>query len=993
MNQLDQDAGELLESPYPLPMESLLSTIILLPINSPLAQQKRDLLQHCSFQFTDALSLKLSQISSTSHYPRIRRKSLKLLYDLLTDPAVPQISLMTLNGLKSPLLSSFRPKTGQPMSQIMPEIVAIVASRIFSDSDQLWEELLDYVYVSITGSNVTQEVQEMGFRVLSNLPENLLNRLMPGFDFLWAKILHRLRDSSDLDSWAAAIQAASRFLKILPYFLGAARLGMAMSTAVNSTHNLATKVDPRNATVTQRFLEFITQMVTKTQPRLLFDRLNYVLESMLMIAESAVATVIREGAIRVLKKIDESNRRIMSRQLERLDRVNLDGFFCSLMRVLVGAANVEKNKSTVLAKYFMDRLSTMHGGKIFARHVRNQIGVFAVAQEWQKRHAGLVTICATADACEEVMRNHVEELATIVVDGLKDPHSQVRCAATDAIKALSVNLAPTLHEHYHRRILLLLTKMLKEKKDTVWGKAIDAIRFFSNGCTPDNLEPYLPRLVEALLAHLKNGNTTLQWGVLAALGVLASSSENRFDIYYRHTMDAIKLILFGVANASTKLLHAHCLGCISYIAIVVGKDTFANDADEVMGALISLQGFLLETDHMLKVSIFQVLAKLCRLLGDDFLIYVDDLMPSLIQSAQTKINKEVNRREKALACKLLFCFTRQFKGNFLPWIKQVTPVLRPLLHSDLHFETRMEAISAMPVLLRLAISQEVILEDIQEELIYFITALVRNLEENDAEISARVLNSLKECIKVSGRVLTNIHVKFVVDGILKILNENSSENEIQEAEGFEIGPQEETRNRGDGHTVNAKIVVFLFNYFVQQSQEPASKYCSIFLPFLLRACKDHDPCVRQQAVRGIGTCAEFGINEFKPFAEEAAKSLDSVIRHPGTSSSNNPTAHVIAVSSLGRICGSYFKSINAPQFVGKWLDFLPLKNDTTEAKLVHARLSAMIEEFHDILLGVNSQYKSRILEIFAQVVADGDNLATKETVNRMVVQLVQSSKP
>lgn len=49
--------------------------------------------------------------------------------------------------------------------------------------------------------------------------------------------------------------------------------------------------------------------------------------------------------------------------------------------------------------------------------------------------------------------------------------------------------------------------------------------------------------------------------------------------------------------------------------------------------------------------------------------------------------------------------------------------------------------------------------------------------------------------QVSGRVLTNIHVKFVVDEIQKILSENSSENEIQEAEGFEIGPQEETSNR------------------------------------------------------------------------------------------------------------------------------------------------------------------------------------------------------
>lgn len=68
----------------------------------------------------------------------------------------------------------------------------------------------------------------------------------------------------------------------------------------------------------------------------------------------------------------------------------------------------------------------------------------------------------------QVMRNHVEELATIVVDGLKYPHCLVRCAATDAIKALSVNLAPTLHEHYHRTILPLLTEMLKEMEDTVW---------------------------------------------------------------------------------------------------------------------------------------------------------------------------------------------------------------------------------------------------------------------------------------------------------------------------------------------------------------------------------------------------------------------------------------------------------------------------------------------------------------------------------------------
>jgi hypothetical protein len=99
----------------------------------------------------------------------------------------------------------------------------------------------------------------------------------------------------------------------------------------------------------------------------------------------------------------------------------------------------------------------------------------------------------------------------------------------------------------------------------------------------------------------------------------------------------------------------------------------------------------------------------------------------------------------------------------------------------------------------------------------------------------------------------------------------------------------------------------------------------------------------QEAANGIGVCAEFAQSKFKTIAGAAVVSLNSVIRHPDSSSSENRKAYDIAVSALGKICKFHRESINAPQVVPTWLSYLPIKDDSAEAKVVHEQLCSMVE--------------------------------------------------
>ncbi|KAG4195302.1 hypothetical protein ERO13_A06G103600v2 [Gossypium hirsutum] len=376
--------------------------------------------------------------------------------------------------------------------------------------------------------------------------------------------------------------------------------------------------------------------------------------------------------------------------------------------------------------------------------------------------------------------------------------------------------------------------------------------------------------------------------------------------------------------------------------------------------------------------------------------------------------------EKATACNMLCCYADELKEGFFPWIEQVAPTLVPLLKFYFHEEVRKAAVSAMPELLRsakLAVEKgmaqgrnETYVKQLSD---YIIPALVEALhKEPDTEICASMLDALNECIQISGPLLDESQVRSIVDEIKQVITasasrkreraerakaedfdaeegelikeENEQEEEVFDQVGEILGTLVKTFKASflpffdelssyltpmwgkDKTAEERRIAICIFDDVAEQCREAAIKYYDTYLPFILEACNDENPDVRQAAVYGLGVCTEFGGPVFKPLVGEALSRLNAVIRHPNALQPENVMAYDNAVSALGKICLFHRDSIDATQIVPAWLNCLPIKGDLIEAKVVHEQLCSMVERSDSEILGPNHQYLPKIVAVFAE---------------------------
>ncbi|KAL9233010.1 hypothetical protein vseg_008055 [Gypsophila vaccaria] len=399
--------------------------------------------------------------------------------------------------------------------------------------------------------------------------------------------------------------------------------------------------------------------------------------------------------------------------------------------------------------------------------------------------------------------------------------------------------------------------------------------------------------------------------------------------------------------------------------------------------------------------------------------------------------------EKATACNMLCCYVDELKEGFFPWIDQVAGILVPLLKFYFHEEVRKAAVSAMPELLlsaKLAIEKglgqgrnEAYLKQLSD---YIIPPLVEALnKEPEVEICSSMLDALKECVQVAGPLLDESQVRSIVNEIKHVITassmrkadraerakaedfdaeegellneENEQEEELFDQVGDCLGTLIKTFKASflpffdelssyltpmwgkDKTPEERRIVICIFDDVVEHCRESAHRYYDTFLPFLLEACNDDDPDVRQAAVYGLGVCAELGGSVFKPLVGESLSRLNAVIRHPNAAHPENVMACDNAISALGKICQFHRDSIDAAQIVPMWLNSLPIKGDLIEAKVVHEQLCSMVERSDGDLLGPNNQYLPKIVAVFAEILCAGKDLATEQTASRMINLLRQ----
>ncbi|KAJ7955426.1 importin-5 [Quillaja saponaria] len=1080
--QLQQAQLAAILGPDPSPFETLISH--LMSSSNEQRSQAELLFNLCKQTDPDSLSLKLAHLLQFSPHLEGRAMSAILLRKQLTrDDSYlwPRLNPATQSSLKSILLACIQNEQTKSISKKLCDTISELASGILAENG--WPELLPFIFQCV--SSDSPKLQESAFLIFAQLSQYIGDSLTPHIKHLHAVFLQCLTSSTaNSDVKIASLNAVINFIQCLSNSADRDRfqdlLPAMMRTLTEALNN------GQEATA-QEALELLIELAG-TEPRFLRRQLVDVVGAMLQIAEAdSLEEGTRHLAIEFVITLAEARQRApgMMRKLPQF----ISRLFAILMKMLLDveddpawhSADSEDEDAGETSNYSvgqecLDRLSISLGGNTIVPVASEQLPAYLAAPEWQQRHAALIALAQIAEGCSKVMIKNLEQVVAMVLNSFQDQHPRVRWAAINAIGQLSTDLGPDLQVQYHQRVLPALVAAMDDfQNPRVQAHAASAVLNFSENCTPDILTPYLDGIVSKLLVLLQNGKQMVQEGALTALASVADSSQEHFQKYYDAVMPYLKAILVNASDKSNRMLRAKSMECISLVGMAVGKEKFRDDAKQVMEVLMSLQGSQLETDDPTTSYMLQAWARLCKCLGQDFLPYMSVVMPPLLQSAQLKPDVTITSadsdndiedsddesmetitlgdkrigiktsvlEEKATACNMLCCYADELKEGFFPWIDQVAPTLVPLLKFYFHEEVRKAAVSAMPELLR---SAKLAIEKglaqgrdgsyVKQLSDYIIPALVEALhKEPDTEICANMLDSLNECLEVSGTLLEESQVRSIVDEIKQVITasssrkreraeraraedfdaeegelikeENEQEEEVFDQVGEILGTLIKTFKASflpffdelssyltpmwgrDKTPEERRIAICIFDDVAEQCREAAVKYYDTFLPFLLEACNDENPDVRQAAVYGLGVCAEFGGSMFKPLVGEALSRLNTVIQNPNALQPDNLMAYDNAVSALGKICQYHRDSINSAQVVPAWLNCLPIKGDLIEAKVVHDLLCSMVERSDRELLGPNNQYLPKIVAVFAEVLCAGKDLATEQTASRMINLLRQ----
>ncbi|KAG6517212.1 hypothetical protein ZIOFF_020592 [Zingiber officinale] len=1068
----------------------------------------------CRDLHPDALALKLASVLHSSPALDFRAMSAVLLRKLLTHrdsdaPFWPRLSPSSQTSLKSLLLAVLHQEPDRSTAKKVADTISALAVSLLPES--AWPDLLPFLFHAVSASDASPRLQESALLIFSQIAYVLADDasfIGPHLTTLHSLLLAALSHPSAPDVRVAALSAAVNLVTSLESTADRNRLAELLPAMMRT---LTESLNSGHEAAAQEALELLVELAG-AEPRFLRRQIGDVVGAMMQIAEAdGLEEGTRHLAIEFVITLAEARERApgMMRKLPQF----LSRLFAVLMKMLLDleddpawhTAEVQDEDAGETSNYgvaqeCLDRLAIAVGGNTIVPVASELLPAYLAAPEWQKHHAALVALAQIAEGCSKVMLKNLEQVVTMVLSSFQDPHPRVRWAAINAIGQLSTDLGPDLQLQYHQRVLPALASAMDDFQNPRCHSAVcglgwwpetdlaspkglisrslaheahasSAVLNFCENCTPDILTPYLDGIVGKLLVLLQNGNQMVQEGALTALASVADSSQEQFQKYYDAVMPYLKVILMNATNKSNRMLRAKSMECISLVGMAVGKEKFRDDAKQVMEVLMALQGSQMETDDPTTSYMLQAWARLCKCLGQDFLPYMNVVMPPLLQSAQLKPDvtitsagsdddiedsddesvetitlgdKRIGIRtsvleEKATACNMLCCYADELKEGFYPWIDQVAPTLVPLLKFYFHEEVRKAAVAAMPELLRsakLAVEKgqaqgrdESYVKQLSD---YIIPALVEALQkEPETEICASMLDSLNECMQLSGSLLSEDQVKSIVDQIKHVITASASRKkeraERTKAEDFDAEEEEILKEENeqeeevfdqigdclgtliktfkasflpffdelslyitpmlgkDKTPEERRIAICIFVDVAEQCQEAALRhdFHSIF------SCNDDNADVRQAAVYGVGVCAEFGGSVFRPLVGEALSSLNNVIGHPDALQSDNVMAYDNAVSALGKICQFHRDGIDAAKVVPAWLGCLPIKNDLIEAKIVHEQLCSMVERSDRDLLGPNNQQIPKLVAVFAEVLCGGKDLASEQTVSRIISLLRQ----
>lgn len=362
----------------------------------------------------------------------------------------------------------------------------------------------------------------------------------------------------------------------------------------------------------------------------------------------------------------------------------------------------ESDQNHVAGEQCLDRLANKLGGPVILPPIFNWLPSMMQSIAWKDRHAALMAISAISEGCREQMIGELNQVLELVVPALKDPHPRVRWAGCNALGQMSTDFAPTMQKEYYDIILKTIIPVLNSPEPRVKSHAAAALVNFCEEAQTNILEPYLDDLLSHLFQLLQNEKRYVQEQALSTIATIADSAEQAFSKYYDTLMPLLVSVLQRENDKEYRLLRAKAMECATLIALAVGKERLGNDAMVLVQLLANIQQSITDPDDPQAQYLMHCWGRMCRVLGKDFLPFLPNVMPPLLQLAKAKADiqliddedqieqfqnedgwelvplrgKTIGIRtsamdDKNMAIELLVVYAQVLEGDFAPYVADI----------------------------------------------------------------------------------------------------------------------------------------------------------------------------------------------------------------------------------------------------------------------------------------------------------------------------------
>ncbi|KAH7350072.1 importin subunit beta-3 [Plectosphaerella cucumerina] len=466
----------------------------------------------------------------------------------------------------------------------------------------------------------------------------------------------------------------------------------------------------------------------------------------------------------------------------------------------------ESDQNHVAGEQCMDRLANRLGGQTILAPTFHWLPRMMTSAAWKDRHAALMAISAISEGCRELMIGELSQVLDLVVPALKDSHPRVRWAGCNALGQMSSDFSPEMQKTYYERVLNAIIPVLESPEPRVKSHAAAALVNFCENADKAILEPHLDTLLTHLFQLLQNDKRYVQEQALSTIATIADAAETAFSKYYDSLMPLLVNVLQRDDEKEFRLLRAKAMECATLIALAVGKERLGQDAMTLVQLLANIQQNIVDADDPQAQYLMHCWGRMCRVLGHDFLPFISNVMPPLLEHAGAKADiqlleddeqaealqqeegwelvplkgKTIGIRtsvmeDKHMAIELLVVYAQVLEGSFSPYVAEIMEkIALPGLSFFFHDPVRFVSAKLVPQLLS---SYKKAYGPQSNELAGLWNASVgKLLEVLSAEPAIDTLAEMYQCFYESVEVvgknsLTAEHMNGFIDGALSTLED------------------------------------------------------------------------------------------------------------------------------------------------------------------------------------------------------------------------------